>query len=157
VVDRAWTHGELKPTKTYQRHTVEIMAPLAADLDMLRPGDTARDDLVCPNRNGGLLDINNWRPRVWTLAERGAGVGWSRPYIGRHTYASVLIHTGRSPLAVAAALGHTSAETTWKHYAHCFDKARLASATDPETSIWEAREAVLMEAGFRAVLRKLES
>ncbi len=68
--------------------------------------------------------------------------------LGRHTYASVLIHAGRSPLAVAAALGHASAETTWKHYAR-FDEARLAPATDPEASIWEARERVLRDSGLR--------
>ena len=39
-----------------------------------------------------------------------SGVGWATPYTGRHTYASVLIHGGPSPLAVA--LGHASAETT---------------------------------------------
>jgi integrase len=33
VVDRAFTHGEEKGTKTYQRRTVEIMAPLRADLE----------------------------------------------------------------------------------------------------------------------------
>jgi len=66
--------------------------------------------------------------------------GGATPYTGRNTYASVPIHSGGSPLAVAAALGHASAETTWKHYAHCFDEARPASATDPETSIREARE-----------------
>jgi hypothetical protein len=86
---------------------------------------------------------------VWDPAARTAGVGWATPSTGRHTYASVLIHAGRSPLAVAPALGHASAETTWKHYAHCFDGARLASATDPETSIWEARETVLREPGLR--------
>jgi len=59
VVDRAWTHGELKSTKTYQRRTIEIMGPLAADLEMLRPGDPGRDDLACPNRSGGVLDVNN--------------------------------------------------------------------------------------------------
>lgn len=32
---------------------------------------------------------------------------------------------------------------------HCFDEARLASATDPETSIREARETVLRENGLR--------
>ena len=56
----------------------------------------------------------------------------------------------RPPLAVAAALGHASAETTWKYYAHLFDEARLASATDPETAIRQAREAVLAEIGLRA-------
>jgi hypothetical protein len=42
---------------------------------------------------------------------------------------------------VAAALGHASAQTTWKHYAHLFDEARLASSIDPERAIFAARRA----------------
>ena len=36
VIDRAFTHGEEKGTKTNQRRTVEIIKPLAADLEALR-------------------------------------------------------------------------------------------------------------------------
>jgi hypothetical protein len=93
--------------------------------------------------------LNNWGPPVWTPAARSAGVGQATPYTRRHTYASVLIHAGRSPLTVAAALGHASAKTTWTHYVHCLTEVRLASATDPETAICEAREVVLTDAGFR--------
>jgi hypothetical protein len=42
-------------------------------------------------------------------------------------------------------MGHASAETTWKHYAHPFEEARLASSSDPEEAIWAARQAVLAE------------
>ncbi len=46
-------------------------------------------------------------------------------------------------LAVAASPGHSSAETTWKHYAHLFEESRLASSRDPEEAIWAARAAVM--------------
>jgi len=71
------------------------------------------------------------------------------PCVERTALRLVGLGQATKPLAVAAALGHASAETTWKHYAHCFDEARLASATDPETSVREARECVLRENGLR--------
>jgi integrase len=39
------------------------------------------------------------------------------PYDDRHTYASLLIHEGRSPLLVAAALGHSTAALVWSRTA----------------------------------------
>jgi site-specific recombinase XerC len=73
----------------------------------------------------------------------------ANPYDGRHSYASLLIHSGRSPLAVAAAMGHASAETTWKHYAHLFEEAQLASSSDPDEAIWRARREVSEESSVR--------
>lgn len=147
TIDRVWTHGELKPTKTHQRRTVEIVAPLADDLAALRPARPAPGQLVAPGEPrceacrktfetaavcgdcGGtltrpFLELNNWRPRVWDEAVKAAGIERATPYDGRHTFASLLIHEGRSPLLVSAALGHASGETTWRHYAHVFDESR---------------------------------
>jgi len=148
VIDRAFTHGELKATKTHQRRTVEILPPLVADLDMLRPGNPGRDDLVIPALRAAHLALNNWRPRVWDVAANAAGVGWATPYTGRHTYASLLIHAGRSPLIVAASLGHADAHMTFRNYAHIYDEAALAPMTDPSSAIREAREAVMTENGL---------
>lgn len=141
VIDRAFTHGEEKGTKTYRRRTVEVMAPLREDLEALRGSVTGRPgDLVAPSETGGFLDLGNWRARSFKPACAAAGIA-ANPYDGRHSYASLLIHAGRSPLAVAAALGHASAETTWNHYAHLFEEARLASSLDPEGAIRAARAA----------------
>ena len=143
VIDEAWTHGELKPTKTYQRRTVEIVRPLADDLALLRPKVDDLSALVCPSETGGYLHLGNWRNRVWKPACARAGV-IATPYDGRHTYASLLIHEGRSPVLVADALGHASGETVWRYYAHLFDGARAAGS--PATmveSIEAARSALL--------------
>ena len=53
--------------------------------------------------------------RVWDEAVKAAGIERATPCDGRHTFASLLIHEGRSPLLVSAALGHASGETTWRH------------------------------------------
>lgn len=87
---------------------------------------------------GGLLDLDNWRRRVWGPACEAAGVH-ATPYEGRHTYASLLIHEGRSLPYVTAALGHSSAVTTLSHYAHLLDAARHATAALMVESIRAAR------------------
>lgn len=139
VIDRAFTHGEEKATKTYSRRTVEVVSALREDLEELRAAvRPAASDLVCPSMTGGHLSLTNWRARVWKPAAAQAGVD-ANPYDGRHTYASLLIHEGRSPLAVAAALGHSSAETTWKHYVHIFEGARHDKAVPMEEAIARAR------------------
>jgi hypothetical protein len=54
VID-ALSSGEEKPTKTYQRRTVEVVAPLANDLALLRPHGPDPDALVAPLETGGFM------------------------------------------------------------------------------------------------------
>lgn len=62
------------------------------------------------------------------------------PYDLRHSFASLLIHEGRNPLLVSAALGHASGELVWRRYAHVFDAARLAAAVSMDAAIEDARD-----------------
>lgn len=141
-VGRARTHGETRPTKTYQTRAVPILPPLAEDLEAYRRElGAAATGLIAPGALGQHLDLNNWRHRVWVPACERAGVQAS-PKDGRTTYAVLLIHGGASPLSVAAALGHESAATTWKHYARVFQAARLGAPRDPEEAIRDARRRV---------------
>ncbi|MEZ0284412.1 MAG: tyrosine-type recombinase/integrase [Thermoleophilia bacterium] len=128
----------IRQTKTNRRRTVELVAPLAADLQLHRPKVAAPDALVCGGARGRVLDLDNWRSRVWSAACQAAGVK-AAPYDGRHTYASLLIHEGRALPYVTAALGHASATTTLDHYAHVFDEARLAPAVGMVEAIEAAR------------------
>jgi hypothetical protein len=45
-----------------------------ADLTLLRPKVAAPDALVVAAEGGGLLDLDNWRARVWRPACEAAGV-----------------------------------------------------------------------------------
>jgi integrase len=140
VVDRAYSCGEHKGTKTNQRRSVEVLPPLERDLALLRPKVADPEALVAPGTRGGFLNLRNWRERVWRPACEQARVR-ATPYDGRHTYASLLIHEGRSPLLVAAALGHASGELVWRRYGHVFEEARLA----PDASMVDAVEAARAE------------
>jgi integrase len=149
TIDRAFTAGELKQSKTGQRRTVEIIAPLAADLRLLRPKIVEGDALVAASETGGFLNTNNWRNRVWNTACKRAGVK-ATPYDGRHTYASLLIAEGRHPLLVSAALGHASGELVSRRYAHLFDEARHHSEPFSMVGAIETARAKLERSGLRA-------
>jgi integrase len=138
TIDRAVSGNVIGPTKTYKRRTVEIIAPLARDLDAIRPAGLDPDALVIADETGGVIDLDNWRRRVWKPAVARAGVDMIFRY-GRHTYASLLIHEGRSLPSVTAALGHESSTTTLRHYAHVFAAARLATAVKMVPAIEAAR------------------
>lgn len=74
---------------------------------------------------GGILDMHNWRTRVWKPACEAAGLPATVPYEMRHTFASLLIHAGRSAPYVAAVMGHSRTSTAQDHYGHWFDARDL--------------------------------
>jgi len=67
-----------------------------------------------------------------------AGVEHARPYDLRHSFASLLIHEGRSVIYVARQLGH-DASLTLGRYGHVIDELEDAPRRDAEASILAAR------------------
>ena len=78
----------------------------------------------------------------WLTSPRG-GSGWCAFRLSRRTtcatFCSLLIHEGRSPLMVAAMMGHASGELIWRRYGHVFDEA-LASSVGMVDAIQAARK-----------------
>jgi integrase len=141
VVSRTWTHGELRErTKTGRIRAVEIVEPLRADLEAIRPKAGAPDDLVFPSPTGRLLDLHNWRDRVFKPAATTAGIE-AVPYDLRHTFASLLIHEGRSVPYVAAMAGH-SPRVCLERYAHVFAEAQLGAGVPMVEAVESARVAL---------------
>jgi len=141
IVDRSWSYGALRRTKTGRMRTVEIVEPLQSDLAALKPAKPARGALVVAGGSGQYLDLRNWRNRVWKPACESAGID-AAPYDLRHTYASLLIHEGRSLAYVAASMGHSTAVTTLTHYSHMFDEQRLATGVRMVDAVADARRSV---------------
>ena len=157
-VHRAYTHGELKDTKTGRARSVAVIGPLADDLAAWRERTEWAEpgDLVCPSlgradrpgdatRQGGFLHLSNWRSRAFRPASERAGLSGVIPYNGRDTFASLLIYEGRPPILVAAALGHGDTQTLWRHYAGVFAEAEVGVRVPIEEAVAEAREAVRWE------------
>ena len=69
---------------------------------------------------------------------RAAGVEHTTPYALRHSFASLLLHEGRSVIYVARQLGH-DARLTLSRYGHVIDELDEQPRIDAETAIQEAR------------------
>ena len=62
-----------------------------------------------PNHRGGAWSeaaYQSWRRRWFDDARAAAGVHEATPYTLRHSFASLLLHEGRSVIYVARQLGH---------------------------------------------------
>jgi integrase len=78
------------------------------------------EDLVFTAPGGGVLRINNWRPRVFDRACKAAGVAGVSPHDLRHTAASLAISAGGNVTAVQRMPGNASAAMTLDVYAGLF-------------------------------------
>jgi integrase len=149
LVERAVSLGQEKDTKTAAHRTVRLLAPLAADLREWRlrsgrPGDKA---LIFPSATGTVWSqpaYQSWRRRAFKRSLDGAGVEHARPYDLRHSFASLLLHEGRSVIYVARQLGH-DARLTLSTYGHVMDEFEDAPQLEAHTAIADARTALAPE------------
>ena len=128
--------------KTGKRRTVQLLAPLAADLREWRmaSGRPADDAPVIPRPSDGKTmsakTFNVWRGEVFAPALQAAGLPHARPYDLRHSFASLLLHEGRNVIYVARQLGH-GANLTLGTYGHVIDD--LDEHVSAEAAILAAR------------------
>lgn len=129
-VDRAWKRipggWEVGPPKSPKaRRTVNAGVPALVAVAPLLGKPT---DLVFTTPQGNVVRHSNFYNRIWLPACEKAGLD-PRPTIHdcRHTHASWLLSTGVIPIeAVQDQLGHESAETTRKVYAHLLPAVGVA-------------------------------
>jgi integrase len=112
--------------KTGRRRTVRLLEPLAQDLRgwRLASGRPADGKAVIPRPSDGEVmsakSFNIWRGDMFVPALESAGLAHARPYDLRHSFASLLLHEGRSVIYVARQLGH-GANLTLSTYGHVLD------------------------------------
>ncbi|GLQ29668.1 Arm DNA-binding domain-containing protein [Litoribrevibacter albus] len=70
-----------------------------------------------PRSNEPKLNDQIIRKRIWTPALKTAGIQYREPYQTRHTFASMMLTQGKSPLWVANQLGHSNPSQTYRNYA----------------------------------------
>ncbi len=75
-------------------------------------------EYVFTNENGGLIDKDNWRGRVFYKALKKAGLRRIRIHDLRHTYATLRISKGDNIQDVSNQLGHSSIKLTLDVYSH---------------------------------------
>jgi integrase len=139
--------------KTRKRRTVRLLAPLASDLREWRMacGRPPDDAPVIPRpSDGGVMSaktFNVWRQDVFVPALDDAGLPHARPYDLRHSFASLLLHEGRSVPYVARQLGH-GAQLTLRTYGHVIDELEDAPRIKAEDAIRAARDSRSQHAMF---------
>jgi integrase len=143
LVQRAISLGEESDTKTRQHRTVRLLAPLASDLRSWRmaSGRRADHELVFPGRDGHprtQAAYQSWRRRAFARATQAARLLHARPYDLRHSFASLLLHEGRSIIYVARQLGH-DARLTLTRYGHVIDELEESPLIEAEAAIASAR------------------
>jgi integrase len=143
LVERAVSLGQEKDTKTLAHRTVRLLGPLREDLLAwrMRAGRPRDAGLVFPGPEGGLwtkTTYDNWRGRAFERAVKVAGIEHATPYSLRHSFASLLLHEGRSVMYVARQLGH-DARLTLSTYGHVIDELDDAPRIAAEDAIRAAR------------------
>jgi integrase len=143
LVQRSVSLGEEADTKTRQHRTVRLLAPLAADLRSWRmaAGRPDETELVFPGKDGQpwtQAAYQSWRRRAFRRATLAAGLAHARPYDLRHSFASLLLHEGRSVIYVARQLGH-DARLTLTRYGHVIDELEDEPRLEAEPAIANAR------------------
>jgi integrase len=86
----------------------------------------------------GEVAYEQWRGRTWAGALERVGLPYQRPYDLRHSFASLLLHEGRSVIYVARQLGHGAA-LTMRTYGHVIDELEDAPRIGAEDAILAAR------------------
>ena len=130
-------------TKTGHHRTVRLLGPLKTDLAewRLASGRPSGHALVFPSHSGTTWTrsaYESWRRRSFAKALAAASVDHATPYYLRHSFASLLLHEGRSVIYVARQLGH-DARLTLTRYGHVIDELEDQPHIDAETAIREAR------------------
>jgi len=135
-VEQSAQSGKIVRTKTGKTRLVHVCKTLRADIAEYGRGDP--DDLVISGLRGGILHWKNWFRRVWVPAAEAAGVD-ARPYDLRHTFASLLIHSGMTIPEVALELGHSNPNMTLGVYAHVYQKAHGSKRRSLDGAVRRAR------------------
>ena len=112
-VKRSYVRGRISTPKNSKTRRVDMSLQLAETLKnhkrgfMLELAESQNDaQYVFTNKEGSLIDISNWRNRVFNKALTKAEVRKIRIHDLRHTYATLRISKGDNVADVSSQLGH---------------------------------------------------
>ncbi|MCK6436000.1 site-specific integrase [Rivihabitans pingtungensis] len=110
-IDKALTQAAdaEESTKTRAgRRDVKLLAPALAALSSQKSITylTGGKIFINPRTREPWCGDQAIRKTLWTPALKRAGVRYRRPYQTRHTYASMMLSAGESPMWVASQMGH---------------------------------------------------
>jgi integrase len=136
ILRRQFTRGRIEPTKTGKTHRVDMSDALAAELQALKKrrqaeflakGSNEVPKWIFCNKEGNPLDYYNLKRRHFEKCLEHAGLRRIRFHDLRHTYATLLLMQGESPVYVKEQLGHSSIKVTVDIYGHWIPGANRAA------------------------------
>jgi integrase len=107
------TQQELEQRRRLSRRIATGARACGAPVARTAPSDS----LVFRAPNGGYVNLDNWRRRVWKTAMSHADLEYRPLYQMRHTFATLALAAGADLYWLSKQLGHESIRTTLKHYA----------------------------------------
>jgi len=125
-IRRNWTNGRLTTPKNGKSRRVDMSLKLcqvfkdhlvAQELEAAAEGQT-KPEWLFVNEQGGMLDPDNLRHRVFYKLLEKAGLRRIRLHDLRHTFATRLIANGESLAYVKEQMGHSSIQVTVDIYHH---------------------------------------
>ena len=146
VRDRTLLVYAAKTRRSRPSRTVRLLAPLRGDLAAWRlacgrPSDRQPVVLGADGAAWTGDGYAQWRSKIWAPALNVLELEQATPYALRHSFASLLLHEGRSAIYVARQLGH-GAQLTMRTYGHVIDELEDAPHLAAEDAIRQARERI---------------
>jgi len=126
-VKRSYVRDRISTPKNKQGRRVDMSLQLSEALKAheliskkkgLALGLGDRPEYVFANEKGKIIDVSNWRRRVFKKALQKAELREIRIHDLRHTYATLRISKGDNVADVSNQLGHHSVKFTWDVYYH---------------------------------------
>jgi len=159
-VRRNFTHGKMTTPKSGESRRVDLSRELTATLETLqldRQFQAAARGLkegppwVFCNEKGHPLNQNRIRLKFFRLL-KGAGVRQVRFHDLRHSFASLLLQNGESPVYVKDQMGHSSIQVTVDLYGHLIPGGNKQAVDRLDTPVGLPNSATPVQPG--SVIRK---
>lgn len=137
-VRRASVAKKIKPTKTKSGERAAKLLPPALDALMAQKKHTRLQRAQVfhnPLTDTPWIDDQQIRKTAWIPTLTRAGVAYRTPYQTRHTYASMMLMAGETPMWVAQQMGHANCSTIYRAYARWIPDVG-GSGGDKIMAIW---------------------
>ena len=139
-VQRSFRNGRITDTKTGRSRRVDMSDQLRIELkalyrnrkeEGLKSGKGSPEEIIFHTK--GQYTSQNTIRNIWKRLLRKAGLMDRRLHDIRHTYASLLLSNGESPVYVKEQLGHSSIQMTVDIYGHLIPNSNRGAVNRLDT------------------------